>query len=566
MLRLALGTTLLAVLPLVRTSPVVSRQSTCHYLPTDSAWPSAAQWSELNQTVGGRLIRGVPLGQPCYPPQLDQAKCTQVQDEWTLLPPFIADPVNVMSPYWMNDSCNPFFGPGGSCTLGNLAQYAINVSGSGDVLAGIHFAQNNNIRLTIKNSGHDFLGRSTGKGSLALWTHNLNQINFTTYSSSLYTGPAVKIGVGAEYEDVYPAAKAKGYRVVGGSCSTVTVVGGFSQAAGHGPLGSLYGLGSDQVLEWEVVTATGQVMTASPTQNADLYRALAGGGPGNYAVVLSATVRAYPDGPVAGAGFTVANIGDSTAYWAAITAWLQYLLVIDAIEGMTTVFTITGGALELVFATLPDTNSTANIDAALSPFLNGLKTVNVSISSSYESNVHPDYASHYAYWAPRQEYDSNITLGGGLIPRTVVQDDLPALVSVFKDITAGGALILSVGLNVIKGNLTANSVLPAWRTSLFTTTFARSLPVTSTWDTIRSDQAQLNAWQNELRTVTQGGAYMNEATWDNPNWKDDYFGSNYNTLLTIKQKYDPKHVFWANAAVGSDQCSVSAADGRLCCP
>lgn len=59
------------------------------------------------------------------------------------------------------------------------------------------------------------------------------------------------------------------------------------------------------------------------------------------------------------------------------------------------------------------------------------------------------------------------------------------------------------------------------------------------------------------------GAYLNEADWKDPNFKKDFFGSNYNTLLAIKNKYDPDHLFYAVAAVGSDYW-VEQADKRLC--
>ncbi|KAH0391610.1 hypothetical protein KCU89_g14337, partial [Aureobasidium melanogenum] len=61
-----------------------------------------------------------------------------------------------------------------------------------------------------------------------------------------------------------------------------------------------------------------------------------------------------------------------------------------------------------------------------------------------------------------------------------------------------------------------------------------------------------------------GGTYMSEATYDNPNWKPDYFGANYQRLLSIKNKYDPQRLFWANTAVGSDDYWRPAVDGRLC--
>jgi hypothetical protein len=96
------------------------------------------------------------------------------------------NPVNTANLYWNNNSCSPFQGPlaanpskqAASCTLGNLAQYAINVTDAKAAIAGVKFAWDKNIRLTVKNTGHDHLGRSMGKGSLALWTHNLKAIAF----------------------------------------------------------------------------------------------------------------------------------------------------------------------------------------------------------------------------------------------------------------------------------------------------------------------------------------------------------------------------------------------------
>lgn len=474
-----------------------------------------------------------------------------------------------MSPYWNNNSCSPFLDPEMPCTLGNLASYAIDIRCAEDAITGIRFAEDNNIRLSIKNTGHDFLGRSSGGGSLALWMHNLKQVEFFDYASPLYTGPAVRVGAGVEYSEVYMAASARGYRVVGGSCPTVGLAGGFSQGGGHGPLGAAYGLAADQVLEWEVVTASGEHLAlAGHGEHADLFWALSGGGGGNFAVVLSMTVRAHADGPVAGAGFSFTNPGNDTVFWGGITAWLRHLLVLHAFHrGITTVFAITAKSFALEFATLPDTNTTDTINAAMAPFVTQLSDLNISLAGSYQNNVHKNFAEHYSHWAT-QSYASNITLGGRLIPRSVVQDEmsgLPALVNNFRDIAHRGAVILSVAANVTNVNHIHNAVLPSWRDSLFTTTFARSLPQESTWDTILADYRQLNAWQEDLRAITPGaGTYMNEATWDNPHWKEDYFGSNYNELLAVKTKYDPRHVFWANAAVGSDEYWKATEDRRLC--
>ncbi|KAI9651087.1 hypothetical protein NHQ30_001124 [Ciborinia camelliae] len=548
-------------------APRFSDEPTCRYLPSDPAWPNQTVWDQLNQTVGGRLIRGVPLGQPCFVPQLDVAKCSKIKEDWVMLSPFEADPVNVMSPYWLNNSCNPLLGLDNSCVLGNLASYALNVSKAEEVIAGLRFARDNNIRLTIKNTGHDFLGRSTGAGSLALWMHNLDGIAFINYSSPLYTGPAVHVGAGVRYSDLYPVASAKGYRVVGGSCPTIGLTGGYTQGGGHGPLASAYGLGADQVLEWEVVTASGQHLTVSPMHHADLYWALSGGGAGNFAVVLSMKVRVHVDGPVAGAAFSFVNDGNSTAYWAAVNAWLQTLLVLDTIDDLTTLSAITAKAFSLKLATLPDVTTTNKIDTALKPFLSKLGELNISLGNSYVANVHANFAEHYDFWISNA-YTSNIAIGGRNIPRSTVQDKdttLPALINAFRNITDSGGNIFLVAANIAHGNYTPNAVLPSWRDALFFVALSKPLAESADLDDLRMTQAQLNIWQEELRAVTPGGgAYMNEATWDNVHWKDDYFGPNYRALLKIKEKYDPGYLFWANAAVGSDVFWKVGGNGALC--
>lgn len=476
--------------------------------------------------------------------------------------------MNVMSPYWLNNSCSPFLSSNGTCSLGNLASYAINVSDAASVIAGVQFAQEKNIRLTIKNTGHDFLGRSAGEGSLGLWMTNLKEMTFFNYKSSAYNGPAARIGAGIQVSEFYETASQHGLRVVGGSCPTVGVTGGYTQAGGHGPLGATYGLAADQTLEFEIVTATGQHLTTSLTQNADLYWALSGGGAGNYAVVISMTVKAYQDGQMAGASLSFVNTNDDT-FWAGVTAWIKHLLVLDTIPNLNTLWAVENKEFLLEYATFAG-GSAAEMNAALAPFVQELKGLNISLATN-DTKVHPTFETHYKYWAT-QPYDTNNSIGGRLIQRSAVQNNLPAIVNTFRGIVNNtnipGAVISGIANNVTYarvGNMAAsNSVLPAWRDSLFTMNVGIPLVENAGLDLLRGGQAQLNEWQDQLRAVTPGGGtYISEATFDNQNWKVDYYGANYGRLQGIKSKYDPRGLLWSHAAVGSDQSTV-AADGRLC--
>ncbi len=68
--------------------------------------------------------------------------------------------------------------------------------------------------------------------------------------------------------------------VVPAASTTVGVVGGWLQGGGHTLLASYYGMGADQPLSLQVVTADGRFVTADPDTNADLFYALRGGGAG----------------------------------------------------------------------------------------------------------------------------------------------------------------------------------------------------------------------------------------------------------------------------------------------
>jgi FAD/FMN-containing dehydrogenase len=67
--------------------------------------------------------------------------------------------------------------------------------------------------------------------------------------------------------------------------------GGWSTGAGHAMLSAEYGLGVDNVLEFKVVTADGNLHVANEVSNTDLYWALRGGGPSTFGVVVEATFK-----------------------------------------------------------------------------------------------------------------------------------------------------------------------------------------------------------------------------------------------------------------------------------
>lgn len=124
----------------------------------------------------------------------------------------------------------------------------------------VRFARRHNLRLVIRNTGHDLAGRSSAPDSFQIHTHRLQGIQFHSdmrlNGSNTPLGPAVTVGAGVMMGNLYAQAALNGYMVLGGDCPTVGVVGGFLQGGGVSDFLSLNrGLGVDNVLEYEVVTA-----------------------------------------------------------------------------------------------------------------------------------------------------------------------------------------------------------------------------------------------------------------------------------------------------------------------
>ncbi|OCL04327.1 putative FAD-dependent isoamyl alcohol oxidase [Glonium stellatum] len=547
--------------------------TSCKNLPGDYGWPTPHDWAQLNQTVGGRLIATIPQASICHPLpyyDYDATACTTLREAWDLPQTYELKPAEIMNPYFQNQSCDPYTPTTQPCELGNYAVYSINVTGAADVIAGIQFAKAKNVRLVIRNTGHDYMGKSTGKGALSLWTHNLKTADImSNYTSTSYRGPSLKLGAGVIGGEAYEIASSRGYRVVGGTCASVGIAGGYTSGGGHSLLNGKYGMAADNVLEWEVVTASGQHLTATPTQNSDLYWALSGGGAGTFGVVLSMTTKLHPDGPIGGAALTFndTTVGNE-AFWDAVGVWFVYLP--NFVDGPNTVdWEISNSTFSALSFTAPDSNGT-EVATLLAPFLAEL--VSRGIPYNFSTYTAASYVDHYVHDVGPLPYGGEpptTLFSSRILPRATMLDPTgnAAVIQSLRAATEGGDFFWGChGLNVKNISHPENAVLPAWRDAI-----AMCIAI-SFWDwTIpRSDMLArkehlVDVILPSIDAATPGsGTYLNEVdSLYKGDWKKEFYGVNYARLLDIKAKYDPDHFFWAYTAIGSDFWTLDG-DGRLC--
>ncbi|PQE24846.1 FAD linked oxidase N-terminal protein [Rutstroemia sp. NJR-2017a BVV2] len=541
----------------------------CRNFPGDTSYPNEIEWNLFNETLGGKLVASVPIAAVCHSDSFEAYNadaCASLQDNWFLPETHLSSSSSAMAWMFTNNSCNPFL-PASSCTLGNYVSYAVNATTANDVREAVIFANLFNIRLVIRATGHDYNGKSTGAGALSVWTHYLKSISLDdSYESSAYTGRAVTIGAGVQSLEAYEFANANSGIIVAGNCPTVAIAGGYGQGGGHGPLATKYGLAVDQVLEWQVVTGVGALVTASPTQNSDLFWALSGGGGGTYGVVLSATVKFHP---------TVTSISSATlqfappttsdgiaSYWNSIKVFLQALpLMVDS--GLQIVWTIGPGFFLVSPVTGLDVPQ-ATIDSLFSKTLDTLTSADIPYS--YASTVSTSFLTYYKSAAFGANV-SNYNTGGRLIPRSVVQNSSDSFISVLQTVVDNGYLMAGVTLDVNKTVVPGApeiSINPYWRKTLMNAVYGKAINYTNFATNFQNQDFITNTITPALAALTpNGAAYLNEADFQQPNWQEVFYGANYDRLNSIKAKYDPLDRFYALGAVGSDRWTEKT-DGRLC--
>lgn len=163
-------------------------------------------------------------------------------------------------------------------------------------------AQLTNTPVIIKNTGHDWRGRSSGSAPLAIWTHHYKSPNVpikldTSFvpvgCSSCKAETVLHLGGGETWRGVYAFAAKHNLTVVGGTCGTVGVAGWLA-SGGHSPLTPTWGMGVDNVRQIKVVTPKGDVMVANEHFNKDIFFAIRGGGGGTFGLITDITYQAYP--------------------------------------------------------------------------------------------------------------------------------------------------------------------------------------------------------------------------------------------------------------------------------
>ncbi|KKA30841.1 hypothetical protein TD95_000755 [Thielaviopsis punctulata] len=562
-------------------SATLARQAqfgSCKTYAGDALWPSDELWDTFNKLSGGKLIKTVPMGSVCYDDfgNENADSCNYITANWNNNSYIFTDsPVGFNTPLYEGCTCIPptlWIHGNGHCTDGGLPSYSVNVSTVADVQLAVNFARSLNLRLNIKNTGHDFAAKSMGGGALSIWTHNLKDIEFySDFTQGSYSGPAMKVGAGVQAFEMYEAANKYGVTAVGGEGQTVGLMGGYIQGGGHSPISGWYGMAADSILAIELVTADGRFLTVTEESEPDLFWAISGAGGSTYGVVTSMVIQVQEKidvstmtlsiGPTSPDGVTNEQL------FAAMRIFFSNFVEYGYDKRMYIYFTfIPVGTDSYLFSLAPWFAPNTQLDDfktnTTEPLLKAWADLGIETSPVY--GYHDNYYDAWKAVFPLETFGSLVyRQGSRLFPKENFENETKfnatwdAITSVMKE----GAMV--IGFNIAPrhadGKVYDNAINPAWSNNLCHLIMAGMWETDSSLATIQniSDTVTFD-WMERWRAVTPGsGAYMSEADYIEPNFQQSFWGDKYARALAIKEKWDPNDVFYAHMAVGSDKWEMT---------
>ncbi|KAF8838009.1 FAD-binding domain-containing protein [Paxillus ammoniavirescens] len=534
----------------------------CLCTSDQSCWPNASEFSQLQTHVSQPLIYPSPTASACYPTSDPSGNCTAVIEQWTngtwrsSMPGSMEAP-NLETFMFKNgtiDACYPNTTITGTCGQGMVPVIGVDARSVADIQSAVNFAVKHNLKLVVKNTGHDYLGRSTARGSFVVWTHNMKNITFNpTFvaqgAPENETYDAVTLGAGVQWGEAYAAVNQSGRTIVGGSIASIGAAGGWLADGGHSALSPTYGLGVDNAIEISVVLSTGEQLTVNNYQNPDLFWALRGGGGSTYGIVTSVTYRMYPLVPAQKYLFR-ANVTNSSAMQELVGEFLHSQTQFTD-DGWGGYGSMNNQTLFFFFVAPNMTRETANATTqAFTNYAHSLEPYGVS-STAILLSVPSWYDFFEEVFATVASGGANTMVTSRLLSRDSVATRYAAIAEVLINCRAIFGTVAGGKVNQIDPD--SAGLNPSWRNAVIETLCE------ITWEDGASSteiQRMIDELEEAIAVMHDltplDGAYLGEASLFEIDWQETFFGSHYSTLKGIKDKYDPLKIFVAPEGVGSE--------------
>ena len=411
----------------------------------------------------------------------------------------------------------------------NLPAGVVRCGDTTDVATAIQWARENGVTLVARSGGHSYAGYSTTSGLMI----DLNAM--TNVTADPAAGTARVVGA-ARNRDVASALQPLEVTISAGRCPGVAVAG-LTLGGGFGFSARQLGLTADALVETELVTADGKVLTCNATENPDLFWACRGGGGGNFGINTSFTFRTTP-------------VGDVSVYRC---TWKS----VDAAALLDTFQRVFAGApdgfsMRLGFGAATRQKDPVSLEAIGQYF--GPSTQLADLLAPVFAIAPPTTREvrDVTYWEGKDlladnEGPSTFTERSLFAPQPIESAGLAALARMLHELpsTTGPS---SASLKVFSWGGAINRVAPTATAFVHRDALAL-LSIGATWasDEEPSGVRRLLDWINRFwettRQYTSTESYQNFIDPALMDWEHAYYGDNLQRLVAVKREIDPHDVF-----------------------
>jgi FAD/FMN-containing dehydrogenase len=394
-----------------------------------------------------------------------------------------------------------------------------------DVADAVTMGREQATEISVRGGGHNVAGLAVTDGGLMIDLAPMKGIKVDRRRRTVWAQG------GVTWNEFNRAAACHGLATTGGVVST-TGIAGLTLGGGEGWLMGRYGLTIDNLLAAEVVTAAGEVVTASHEENQDLFWALRGGG-GNFGVVTSFEYQAHPVSTVRG-GLVVhpaRRAREALGFYRELT---------QAAPDELTVY----------FSLFAD-------PAAPDEKLAAMVACHCGDPAAAEADLKPlrQFGPPAADLIQPMPYPAINTLSDAGYPKGAFNYWKSAF---FTDLSDAPLEIMIDALHRCPSPMSGLAIVPYLgavnRVGATATAFAHRAPgysllIVAQWPDARETEPNIT-WAREtfdaLHPYMADRSYVNNLTAEDGRMVHQVWGANYERLVTIKRRYDPGNIFRLN--------------------
>ena len=405
--------------------------------------------------------------------------------------------------------------------------------GSADVVSCVKFARDNDMPFSIRSGGHHIAGNSIVENGLVIDLSHMNSVQVDANQKITTVEPGATLGDVDHETQHYGLATSLGI-------NSTTGIAGLTLGGGFGWISRKHGMTVDSLIAADIVTADGEILHVNKDENTDLFWAIRGGG-GNFGIVTRFVFKLHDIGPMVFAGLIALPATETKSILQ------QYRDYSADLPDELTVWAVLRKAPPLPFLQEQDHGK----DVVIMAFMYvGDEEPGKQLVEPISQFAEPygSFMGTMPYTGWQQSFDGLLTPGARNYWKShnfkeLSDDYLDVVVDAASQLPSPHTEIFIAQMGGYTGRQAIDKTAYVHREANYL------MNVHCRWETEQEDDSCI-AWARALfdhaKPHAMGGAYVNFMSYDEEERVPVSYGSNYDRLARIKQKYDPDNIFNMN--------------------